>query len=239
MLGNYRDVFETENNSEIIFALYYDLLENTSQYGTLLCQSSTLVPEEYRNNPIPVNNSNNRIKFSDSFCSRYLDKTPGDTRASYICDEIESGGTVYRYTLKYQGEMNGNTRAFTTDTRMYRLAEAYMFKAEILALKGQDAEACKMLDKTVSRAYGNDRFYSAKALTGDDLMNAILDERMIEFAGECKSWFDLIRFGVVFERVEKLIGRENDKQGNILYLPVHNDSISRNTKIKQTPGYEN
>ncbi len=239
MLGNYRDVFETENNSEIIFALYYDLLENTSQYGTLLCQSSTLVPEEYRNNPIPVNNSNNRIKFSDSFCSRYLDKTPGDTRASYICDEIESGGTVYRYTLKYQGEMNGNTRAFTTDTRMYRLAEAYMFKAEILALKGQDAEACSMLDKTVSRAYGNDRFYSAKALTGDDLMDAILDERMIEFAGECKSWFDLIRFGVVFERVEKLIGRENDKQGNILYLPVHNDSISRNTKIKQTPGYEN
>ena len=61
---------------------------------------------------------------------------------------------------------------------------------------------------------------------------------MIEFAGECKSWFDLIRFGEVFNRVPALVGRENDNQGNILLLPVNDDTISRNPKIKQTPGYE-
>ena len=48
----------------------------------------------------------------------------------------------------------------------------------------------------------------------------------------------MIRFGEVFNRVPTLAGRENDNQGNILLLPVNDDTISRNPKIKQTPGYE-
>lgn len=235
--GTYSSVFENENNSEIIFAIHYDEAEKTDQYGSLLCQSSTLVPAEYRNNPIPVNNSTNRMAFSDMFYEEYRNRTPGDTRVSYISDDIVVNGINYRYTLKYQGEMNGNTRIFTTDTRIYRLAEAYMYKAEILAEKGQYPEACQMLNKVVARAYNDPQHY--EGLTGEEFEDTLLDERMIEFAGECKSWFDLIRFGVVFDRVPSLKGRESEKEGNILLLPVHYDTISRNPKIKQTPGYEN
>ena len=234
--GNYRKVFDEEENPEIIWAIHFDKDENASQYGQLLCQSSTLVPKELRNNPIPVNNSTNRMAFSDLFYEKYRNRTPGDTRVSYICSDIKSGGTNYRYTLKFMGEMNGTNRAFSTDTRVYRFAEAYMFKAEILAERELYSEAVKVLNEVVTRAY-NEKNHYPETLSGDEFKETLLDERMIEFAGECKSWFDLIRFGKVFERVPSLLGRENDNQGNILLLPVHDDTISRNTKIKQTPGF--
>ena len=235
--GSYKNVFDKEGNTEIIFSIYYDKDENSSQYGSLLAQSSTLVPAALRNNPIPVATSANRMNFSKLFYDNYRNRTSGDTRVGYISSDIESGGVNYRYTLKYMGEMNGVTRVFTTDTRIYRLAEAYLFKAEILAEQGNYPKAVEYLNDVVARAY-NEKEHYPKTLAGEEFKAALLDERMIEFAGECKSWFDLIRFGEVFNRVPTLAGRENDNQGNILLLPVNDDTISRNPKIKQTPGYE-
>ena len=235
--GSYKNVFDKEGNTEIIFSIYYDKDENSSQYGSLLAQSSTLVPAALRNNPIPVATSANRMNFSKLFYDNCRNRTSGDTRVGYISSDIESGGVNYRYTLKYMGEMNGVTRVFTTDTRIYRLAEAYLFKAEILAEQGNYPKAVEYLNDVVARAY-NEKEHYPKTLAGEEFKAALLDERMIEFAGECKSWFDLIRFGEVFNRVPTLAGRENDNQGNILLLPVNDDTISRNPKIKQTPGYE-
>ena len=71
-----------------------------------------------------------------------------------------------------------------------------------------------------------------KATSGDEI---ILNERLKEFATEGKAWFDLIRFGKVFERVETLKGRENEQ--NILLWPVNDASINTNKNITQTPGY--
>lgn len=236
--NNYSDVFNNENSPEIIFSIYYAISENTSQYGTLLAQSSTLVPAEYRNNPIPVGTSaNHTMAFSNMFYKKYRNKTPGDTRAEFISTDMTTGGTNFRWTKKYMGEMNGNTRVFSSDTRVYRMAEAILYKAEILAERGNYPQAVAELNKVVKRAYGVNSYYPS-TLAGEDFKETLLDERMIEFAGECKSWFDLIRFGKVFERVPSLERREHDKEGNILYLPVNENTISRNTKIKQTPGYD-
>lgn len=236
--ANYSDVFNNENSPEIIFSIYYAVAENTSQYGSLLAQSATLVPEQYRNNPIPIGTSANHVMaFSNLFYENYRNRTAGDKRANFISSDMEIGGTNYRWTNKYMGEMNGSNRVFSSDTRIYRFAEAILFKSEILAARGNYPGAIKELNKVVKRAYGVDSFYPS-TLSGEDFMNALLDERIIEFAGECKVWFDLIRFGKVFQRVPSLFRRENDKEGNILYLPVNEDTISRNTKIKQTPGYD-
>lgn len=235
--SNYNTVFDVENNNEIIFAVYYDINERADQYGTLLAQSSTLVPSAYRNNPILVGNSANHVMaFSKLFYDNYRNRTPNDRRAEFISSDMLVGTTNYRWTKKYMGEMNGNQRTFTTDTRIYRFAEAIMFKAEILAERGNIHQAVIELNKVVNRAYGSPSFYS-QSMSSDDFKAALLDERMIEFAGECKSWFDLIRFGEVFKRVPSLAGRENDKKGNILLLPVFNATISLNTNITQTDGY--
>lgn len=233
---NYENIFTQEDNSEIIFSIYYDLLENSNQYGSLLGQSRSLVPQAYQNNPIPVG-SNHTMQFSNLFYERYRNRTSNDARAEVISQDMEISGTNFRWTNKFMGEMNGNIRVFTSDTRIYRLAEAYLFKAEILAEQGQFVEALSYINSVVKRAYGMDDFYTSVS-NKEELNNILLEERIIEFAGECKSWFDMIRFGEVFNRVPSLAGREKDKQGNVLYFPVHVNSFSANPNIKQTPGYE-
>ena len=233
--ADYKTIFSQEDNSEIIFSIYYDLLENSNQYGSLFGQSRSLVPQAYQNNPIPVGN-NHVMQFSDLFYERYRNRTTNDTRARVISDDMTISGTNFRWTSKFMGEMNGNTRVFTSDTQVYRFAEAYLFKAEILAQLGQIDEALDYINKVVKRAYGVDNYYTSVE-SAEQLNDILLDERIVEFAGECKSWFDMIRFGEVFTRVPSLVGRENDAEGNILYFPVHTSSFSANPNITQTPGF--
>jgi hypothetical protein len=57
---------------------------------------------------------------------------------------------------------------------------------------------------------------------------------MKEFAAEGKTWWDFIRFGVVFTKVPGLTGREDEQ--NVLLWPVNSASINGNPNIKQTPG---
>jgi starch-binding outer membrane protein, SusD/RagB family len=233
----YADVFDKEENNEIIMAIYYAINENFNQYGTLMAQSSTLVPTAVRNNPVLIGNTASHLmQFSNLFYTKYRNRTKGDTRATYISSDTLIRGVNYRWTRKYMGEMNGNQRAYTTDTRLYRMAEAELFKSEILAEKGEFPAAVARLNKVVARAYNTPNKYPS-TLIGNNFNETLLDERMIEFAGEAKSWFDLIRFGKVFERVPSLINRQADKQRNILYLPVFNTTIDRNPKITQTPGF--
>ena len=91
------------------------------------------------------------------------------------------------------------------------------------------------LNRIASRAYGVDDFYPT-SLTGDALNEAIVDERMKEFAAEGKLWWDFIRLGVVFEKSPYLVGRENEL--NVLLWPVSQTSINQNPNITQTPGYD-
>ena len=237
ILDNYSDVFDIEENNEIIFSLYYDVLENSSQYGTLFAQVSN-VPASHKNNPIPCGNTTSQpMAFSQVFMDEYRNRTPGDTRAEYLCNDTEVGGTTYRWTKKYMGELIGGRREFDTDMRIYRYSEAVLFYSEILAEKNDIPNAVRQLNRVVERAYGTDSYYPEN-MTKEHFLDALLDERIIEFAGECKSWFDMIRFGEVFERVSTLKGRENDKEGNILLMPVFHETINRNSKIIQTPGYD-
>lgn len=236
LLDSYVNVFEKENNEEIIFALNHNQIEDDGQYGLLLAQSPGLIPKEYQNNPVIVGNGNyNFMQYSNLFYQKYRNKLSNDSRAKYISDDTMINGKSYRWTSKFMGEYANGQRYFTTDTRYYRFAEAILFKAEILAERN-NASAVEYLNKTIKRATGVDNYYPA-SLSGKDLKDAILDERMIEFAGEMKSWFDLIRFGEVFTRVPDLVGREDDKKGNVLYLPIYNQSLARNPNLSQTEGY--
>ena len=69
-------------------------------------------------------------------------------------------------------------------------------------------------------------------MAANDLNEAIVTERMKEFAAEGKLWWDFIRLGVVFKKAPYLIGRENEL--NILLWPVSKTSINKNPNIIQT-----
>ena len=95
--------------------------------------------------------------------------------------------------------------------------------------------AIASLNKIAERAYGKKNFYPS-SMAANDLNEAIVTERMKEFAAEGKLWWDFIRLGVVFKKAPYLIGRENEL--NILLWPVAQTSINKNPNIIQTPGYD-
>ena len=96
-------------------------------------------------------------------------------------------------------------------------------------------EAIAELNKIAKRAYGADNYYAGLSPAQTD--DAILNQRLLEFVLEGKSWFDIRRFGKAFEMIPTLVGREGENNGNILLFPVAQDVINRNRNIVQTDGY--
>lgn len=236
LLADYEQVFRADQNEEIIFSIYFDISEADNQYGRNFPFQIGAVPEEYHNNPVMVGAHAQWFTLTDHYVNNYLLKDTTDTRAGVINQDFDDGTRIYRWVNKYQGEYLEGTRFATDDTRVYRLAEAILFKAEIRNALGFSAEAVPYLNQIAERAYGVSDFYST-ALSQAELDDAILDERLIEFGAEGKSWFDMIRFGKAFERIPSLTGRENEYEGNILLFPIDPESITTNPNITQTPGF--
>ena len=63
-----------------------------------------------------------------------------------------------------------------------------------------------------------------------------MTEYLKEFAGEGKSWWNYIRLGLAFTKIESLRGRQNET--NILLWPIANACMSENPNIRQTVGYK-
>ncbi len=240
---NYEDAFRNDNSKEIIFSIYFDYSEEPNpsgrdigQYGWNFVNNINYVPASLRD-IVPNSGSTQWLTLSPDYTLRFLKPDSVDQRTAINWQEIPNpaGGTV-KWINKYLGTLIEGTRRFYDDIRIYRQAEAYLFKAEVEnALDNKDV-AIQNLNIVAERAYGVLDYYPL-TLTKEEVDDAILEERLIEFAAEGKSWLDIIRFGKAFEIITSLIGREGENQGNILLFPVNQDVISRNTKIIQTPGY--
>lgn len=236
LLDDYAQVFETAQNDELIFALYHSVEEGGSHPASEMLFQVTDLPPPFHNNPVPIASNPQRNAYTDHFIDNYLKKDPNDNRLSKNLGEFDGGGRTYLWINKFTGEWRDGARYFTDDVPIYRFAEAILFKAEILNARGNTPEALNYLNQIAERAYGDDTYYSG--LTQQEAEDAILDERLIEFAIEGKAWMDYIRMGKAFERIPSLIGREGEKQGNVLLFPIDPGTISRNENITQTPGYD-
>lgn len=236
LLDDYERVFRNGQNDEIIFAIYFAIGEQSNQYGNEFVHSITTVLPPFRNNPVPVASVSQRNDFTDHFVDNYLKRDPTDTRLETNFGEFMMAGRRLTWINKFQGELQAGERWFNDDTPIYRYAEAILFMAEILNARGRTDEAIGYLNIIAERAYGQNDYYST-GMTQAEADDAILDERLIEFAGEGKSWMDYIRFGKAFERIPSLIGREGDKEGNVLLFPIDPGTLMRNPNLDQTPGY--
>ena len=107
-----------------------------------------------------------------------------------------------------------------------------MFKA-VIGLEKRGV-ALEWLNKVTKRAYGKDDYYSDE-LTGLQIREALLNERLKEFAAEGKSWYDYIRLGYAFIKIPSLVGRQNET--NILLWPISSACFTDNPNIRQTVGY--
>ncbi|WP_080903233.1 RagB/SusD family nutrient uptake outer membrane protein [Parabacteroides sp. Marseille-P3160] len=233
--SSYEDIFRDDLNKEIIFSIAFIEAENTSSFAGDFLLGLTNVPSEYQNNPVQIGSHAQWVTIS-AIHKNLLWEKEEDTRAQINIDDFTiPSGKYFSWINKYLGTWKEGTRIFDSDIRIYRFAEALLFKAEIEIAKNNYAGALTYLNRIAKRAYGIDNFYKG-TYTQQEIENILLDERLKELCSEGKSWFDLIRFGKVFERVETLRGRENEL--NILLWPVNNASINTNPAIIQTPGYD-
>lgn len=81
-----------------------------------------------------------------------------------------------------------NNLNYNNNLRVYRVAEAYLNAAELLLETGGDAGQAKEYVNAIRRRAG---IAELSAVTKDDVIN----ERRLEFIGEGKRYFDLVRTG--------------------------------------------
>lgn len=234
LLANFGNAFSNELNQEIIFAWSYIQDEYTGGYPSDYLVPLQYISPEYIENPIKVGSHQQWIFLTDDF-KAFLEEEERDTRTHVTFEAYfdEPKNATFQWINKYSGSWENQTRVFDSDVVVYRYADALLLSAEIENALGNGSLALQRLNEVAARAYGVSAYYTS-GLSQLQLDQSILAERKKEFVAEGKLWWDLIRFGVAFDEVPSLAGRDSEQ--NVLLWPVHNNSINTNPNIKQTPG---
>jgi hypothetical protein len=247
LLPNFADLFKVDNesNAEFIWALPYTINENVTPgkspnffalYLAPLADKTRL--ENYTEDEVPTGSHAQYVIPTQAYCD-FLASDARDTRAGasvrvfndpYLNETL----LLNRMIVKFKGSWVNETRCFDSDVPVYRLAEAYLLKAEVENALGNTDAALQNLNVVAKRAYGVDSYYTVR--TKDDIDNAIIDETLKEFVSESKSWWAYLRFNKEFERIETLKGREGEK--NVTLWPVSASCLNTNPNITQTEGYK-
>lgn len=135
----------------------------------------------------------------------------------------------------FMGKMETNA----TSIILMRLAEIYLLHAEALAMTGDSSGALKYVNAVRQRA----KLPSVSGLSGDQLIDKILDERRLELAFEGFRFFDLARHDRVIDVHNNVwkndsyyLSRDPLDQYSI-FLPVPTTVLDTNPNIEQNQGY--
>ena len=152
------------------------------------------------------------------------------------------GVGVYKFTAK---NTDGSKPAdyspayANTDFPVFRLADAYLMRAEALFNTGDLTNAVKDVNVIRTRAYGN---ATGNITTAQLTAKFLLDERGREFYYEAQRRTDLIRFGKYTDgnynwqwKGNTFAGVNTDKHLNL--FPIPGAEVSANPNIAQNPGY--
>ena len=135
--------------------------------------------------------------------------------------------------MKGRGTVVSGVRYFVDDIILYRYADVLLMKAEAKNGLGEDPtdEMKEVRERAYGEKYADHAFVSGTPAENDA---AILQERLLEFAFECKRWWDLVRFDKAFELVPSLVGRDNP---DLLYFPISNSVLSLEPLVEPNPGW--
>jgi len=226
---NFALVFKNKLNKEIIFAWSFLRDEYTGGYPDVFLEAPQNVTTSLHEAPVKVGSVRQRCFYTKAYMD-FMASDSKDTRTAVSYETFYDAGKkrTQQWINKFAGTWEQNTRILDADIIVYRYADYHLFRAEIEnALDNKDT-AIEELNKITKRAYKVNNYYP-NTLTKAQVDEKIIDERMKEFAAEGKLWWDFIRFGVVFQKVPSLIGRDNEK--NVLLWPIANASINTNPNI--------
>lgn len=152
----------------------------------------------------------------------------GDNRKTNWTDSIAIGSNTYYFPYKYKIKTNTTVTEYYT---VLRLAEQYLIRAEARAQLNDVNGAEADLNMIRNRA----GLPNTTAATGTDLLNAIQQERRVEFFTEWgHRWLDLKRTG----QADAVLGnfKSNWKTTGQLY-PIPQQDVANDHNLKQNAGY--
>ncbi len=154
---------------------------------------------------------------------------PKDTRGQLFGYDVTS--KVY-YPTKYQKAGN------IDNIHILRIAEMYLNRAEARAKTGDEVGAMEDLNVIHQRSGA-----SALSISGSqNILEAILQERKLEFAFEGHRWFDLIRTGQALNKL-KNIDRKNQPPVSLTsagrqVMPIPSFEMNSNKNMIQNEAYK-
>ena len=167
--------------------------------------------------------------------------TNGQNKSIADVGTFTDGYAIVKFqNINSDGSSTGNDLFVSTDFPVFRLADAYLMYAEIVA-RGQGGDAATAvgyINTLRERAYGN----TNNGITTSDLtLDFILDERAKELHWEAHRRQDLIRFGQfssngVWEWKGNVQSGTTTPSFRDLY-PIPTTELNLNSNLIQNPGY--
>lgn len=177
---------------------------------------SATYPNTHRNSwQPPANGGTRQWAPNDAFIALVNDATVGGNRNALVAKT--SAGLWYG-NLYYRSPA-------TDPAYVIRIAELYLIRAEALAQQTKLPDALIDLDAIRSRA----GLLPSTAITQNDILLAIENERRIEFALEPHRWFDLVRT----DRAAAVLGITNPNK-YLFPIPANEITLS-NGNLTQNP----
>lgn len=247
LVSNFGDnfAFDTENNSESLFEF-----QATQAFGF----DNVWLPNDFDN---AVGNmsvywgyyDNNYALFGKSpfyATTKLLDAfDPSDPRRDITLNA--SDRTINKYVSRNKLDQPGVGSA--NNPRLLRYADVLLLKAEaILQSGGSTSDAISLINQIRTRARNmgsgtEPANYSTGETDKTTIMNWIMNERLLEFAGEGQRWLDIRRW-----QMEGLITLDNNffssnvstlsfQSPKNLLLPIPSSEIDVNPNVAQNQGY--
>lgn len=220
---------------EVIHSQNYRLVENDNYVDSWSLDSNSetifTVVNTLTDNPGSGSISYFYLNYVDAFASE-------DLVSIYHENDIRK--ELYPYSESDENYLITKFPKFVNsddNIQVIRLSEMYLIKSEAHARLGETKQAQDALDAIRLRAHPQ---ASPTSLTGNELLEAIMEERRKELAFEGFRLFDLTRTGTTFTKFRQDGSSEIDAPENKTILPIPISEINRNANLNredQNPGY--
>lgn len=182
------------------------------------------------------------VHFSQSKDKRVFLKMKKSMDIPSASSSGDYGIGVYKFTAKNADgsqAANYNAAFASTDFPIFRLADAYLMRAESSFRLGNTGPAVADINIIRERAFGNS---DGNISAGDLTAQFILDERAREFYYEAQRRTDLVRFGQFTDGTYKWQWKGGTFNGSatsnhLNLFPIPGDEVSANQNILQNLGY--
>lgn len=237
-----------EINKEFIFAFDYQKDQASNFYSSFTGRAVDIRPMfDDSGNPMTGYVINGASRYGPTDKTLLLIDDVNDARRNTFLRLYSDGAVHIPYVAgesTYQGAVLNkflgivdvdNLRKDYNNVPLYRYADVLLMLAE--AKNNLSADPSDQINAVRQRAYGANFGAPYTYSNGTPAANAkaILDERMKEFIGEGKRWWDLVRAGgtFVFDEIASLDQTEAYK----IYYSISQSMLANDSELVQTEGY--